>query len=491
VLIHGQVGESLLRHHAAQAERVAATLALHFERARDFERAVAYHAQAGENALNVLANVEADAHFTAALSCADRLAEGARDRARSPLLRCRGLARNAMGRADSAVEDLRAALAAARATGDGGAQGKALTTLTRSLLYAHRVGDALPFAREAVALGAQLGDEVLRVEGYVYVANLQGAMGDVGEALRTIESLGDGQPLAALPHAFLRYWRSEYARAEALLLSTRRLFLDAGFTLFREMFLGLVVGNLGRLSEARSILVTARDLAKKSGNVAFEARLENCIGWVLRELGDAAGAVVHDARSEELARSIKESEPEAHAIVNLVDDAMTTRTASGLAARFAQVEALAKNDDWMSWRYLIRLQASRACERLASGTPEEARVAIDSLYATASRYDAGKYRAIAKELAARAALSVGDFGAATRAIAEARALLADRPVPVMAWKVETLGADIASRVGDLEAAAAARTSAHAMVQSLAEHLPPEDRATFLASPAGRAIAREA
>jgi hypothetical protein len=211
---------------------------------------------------------------------------------------------------------------------------------------------------------------------------------------------------------------------------------------------------------------------------------------VLRELGDTAGAVSHDARSEELSRAIKETEPEAHAVVNLADDAMTMRSASGLAGRSARVEALAKSDDWISWRYLIRLHASRARERLASGTPEEARVAIDSLYAMASRYDAGKYRAVAKELSARAALSVGDLGAATRAIVEARALLSDRPVPVMAWKVEALAADIASRVGDREAAATARSAADAMVQSLADHLTPEDRTMFLASSAVRGIPRE-
>jgi hypothetical protein len=81
--------------------------------------------------------------------------------------------------------------------------------------------------------------------------------------------------------------------------------------------------------------------------------------------------------------------------------------------------------------------------------------------------------------------------ATERAIAEARALLADKPVPVLAWKIEALAARVADRAGNLEAAAAARSAALAMVEVIAKPLTAEDRATFLASPAVRAIRADA
>src|SRR5262249_31775039 len=53
----------------------AAELAMHFERGRDFSRAVKYHQQAGENALQRYAHQEAIGHFTRGLAVLNLLPE--------------------------------------------------------------------------------------------------------------------------------------------------------------------------------------------------------------------------------------------------------------------------------------------------------------------------------------------------------------------------------------------------------------------------------
>src|SRR5262249_20658934 len=60
VLLHRQAGEVLLEHYGAHALRIATQLAMHFERGRDFSRAVTYLIQAGDNATKIYANAEAE-----------------------------------------------------------------------------------------------------------------------------------------------------------------------------------------------------------------------------------------------------------------------------------------------------------------------------------------------------------------------------------------------------------------------------------------------
>ena len=50
VRLHRQIGQRLVDHYQDQASRIAAPLAVHFERGRNFVRAVDYLVQAGDNA---------------------------------------------------------------------------------------------------------------------------------------------------------------------------------------------------------------------------------------------------------------------------------------------------------------------------------------------------------------------------------------------------------------------------------------------------------
>ena len=59
VQLHKLAGESLLKHYAGKADKIANKLASHFQLGRDFERAVQYLKQAGDHATTVHANAEA------------------------------------------------------------------------------------------------------------------------------------------------------------------------------------------------------------------------------------------------------------------------------------------------------------------------------------------------------------------------------------------------------------------------------------------------
>jgi predicted ATPase len=65
--LHRQIGEREEAGYGTQAGEIAAELAVHFERGRDYQRAVPYRQQAGQNAIRRNANREAVDHFTRGL----------------------------------------------------------------------------------------------------------------------------------------------------------------------------------------------------------------------------------------------------------------------------------------------------------------------------------------------------------------------------------------------------------------------------------------
>jgi DNA-binding winged helix-turn-helix (wHTH) protein/predicted ATPase len=75
VALHLRIGARLESAHRANANDIAGELAMHFERGRDFERAVQYHRQAADGALRRHAYREAVEHATRALELLSALPE--------------------------------------------------------------------------------------------------------------------------------------------------------------------------------------------------------------------------------------------------------------------------------------------------------------------------------------------------------------------------------------------------------------------------------
>jgi tetratricopeptide (TPR) repeat protein len=75
VAFHQRVGQRLEIGYGETAHEIAAELAMHCERGRDFSRAVKYHQHAGENALRRFAHHEAIEHFNKGLALLKTLTE--------------------------------------------------------------------------------------------------------------------------------------------------------------------------------------------------------------------------------------------------------------------------------------------------------------------------------------------------------------------------------------------------------------------------------
>src|SRR5688572_28681532 len=67
IRLHRQIGEREEQGYGERASEIAAELAVHFERGRDYQRAVQYHQRAGQRASQRGSNTEAVTHVTTGL----------------------------------------------------------------------------------------------------------------------------------------------------------------------------------------------------------------------------------------------------------------------------------------------------------------------------------------------------------------------------------------------------------------------------------------
>lgn len=191
--LHGTVAAAVERLYASDLQAHVHELAYHFWRAGSWERAQAYGAQAGEQALAVHTPQAAVGHLTTAVDAARRLG-------RTPpaeLLLRRAGAYEVTGDFDAARGDYLAALQGAAGSGDRRTEWQALVGL--GLLWSSRdYREALPHLERSLALARELGNPLLVAHSLNRVGNwytnadqAEEAMRHHQEALGIFEELGD------------------------------------------------------------------------------------------------------------------------------------------------------------------------------------------------------------------------------------------------------------------------------------------------------------
>jgi tRNA A-37 threonylcarbamoyl transferase component Bud32/tetratricopeptide (TPR) repeat protein len=499
MLLHRQAGEQLLQHHGEQAPHIATQLAIHFEHGRDFSRAIEYLIVAGDNATKVYANDEAERHYSHALALVEKLRIDEQTDYYVSLYRKRGAANHVLSRFDQALDDFARMLHWARAAGSAPLEHAALNALTTSLFFSHRTGEMSAPAAEALRLAESSGDEALRLETMTLIAAKHQCYGEpegkpiLDEVIRVARALGlKSTLLSGLAHrGFWHFLESEYAIAEerineAVALASE---LREGFWLLHAHFgLGLVLGNLGRMSEALRILNAAIEMARKNGDHFFKPRLPNCIGWIHRELQDFDHAKGHDESGVEIARQEHVLEAEANSLINLASDYTFEGAGEKPVAAFREAEAIFLRDDWYRWRYNIRLQAGQAEYWLAQGNPERGEEYARRLLETSTRYAARKYIVVAHRLLAEVAIARGDWPLADTELSAALDVLVRYPAPLAAWRIHAVLARLRLQLGESQAARDAFAEAAGIVGQIAANVDDERlRATFLASAAVRQV----
>jgi len=499
IMLHRQAGERLLAHYGKRAPQIATQLALHFDRGRDFERAVEFMIHAGDHATKLYGNAEAAEHYTNALNLAGKLGNRQTDTVVA-LYQKRGGVNMALSRFDEAVDDYKRMLKQVEATGELEKQAMALNALATVLFFSHRVEEMAKSADRALAVAKAAGSEQLRLETMCLMAMKHLCYGELAvgrpildDVIASARAIDHKPALAAglVWRACLYFFQTEYEKAIAFATEGRQLasqLRDAFLLLTAMFFLGLSNGNLGRMSTALALLEEAIRRAARNGDRFWHPRMPNCIGWVHRELQDFEGASKHNQEGLEVGRQYHVLEAEANSLINIGIDHTHLGQADQTVAAFEEVRDIFARDAWFRWRYNIRLEAATALHWLRQRDLPRAREYALRLLKEAETYEVHKYIAEAHRLLARIALAEGDNETAEKEFGIALDELEHYPVPVLEWRLHADLGRMRLKAGDAAAARESFNRAAAVLQSFAESVKDEGlRAIFLNSNAVRAV----
>jgi len=500
ILMHREVGEQLIALHGNEAARIAGTLALHFERGRDFSSAVTYLAHAADNAARLDANGEAEEHLKRALALIEKLPAEQRPQRSLALHQKRGAIRLASGNFDDAAQSFAGMLELARAAGEPSMECSALSGLCNALFFSHRIEEMAVRAAQALLAADRANSGALRAEAMLVVAQIlqqDGSLDDCKKLLDEVIALarGTGHRRAFLAGVAYRgvvhYWQSEYARAEERLAEALPLAseLRDGLTVLISLqFLGLARGNRGRMSQALSTLAKGMEMGRRNGDRFWLPRLASHVGWIHRELQDFDRAIEHDQEGLALARENRVGEAETSALLNL---SLDYTQAGRLDEAFEILESLEKGRsraDWFGWLGEIRLDGALTEHWLARGDMPRAAGHARQLLAAAAPRGAHTYVATAHRALLEVSSQAGDL--ATAASHETAALdeLRSHPAPVCAWRVHAAIGRLRAAAGNGEGARDAYRAAAVDVRTIADGVEDSDlKGIFLGSTAVRAV----
>ncbi len=499
-MLHRQAGEIVARHYGKRAPQVAAQLALHFERGREFPRAVEFLLHAGDNATMLYANAEAVEHYTRALSLTAKLPEEAQSGNRATLYAKRGACNMALSSFDQSIDDYRRMLKQQEVLDSPEKRAQGLNALSTTLFYAHRLEEMELRSNEALEAAKSAGSEELRLDTMGLMALKHAAYGelDLGhpildEVIKSARAI-DYKPALLTGLAWrgcIHFFQTEYELAIACEQEAKQLAskLRHGFLLLTSMFfLGLSQGNLGRISAAISTLEEGIRMAGRNGDRFWFPRMPNCIGWMHRELQDFEGARKHNEEGLSIARQYHVLEAEANSLINLgIDHTVGGRFDETIAA-FNETREIFERDAWFRWRYNIRLEAASAWHSLRQGHFDKAEGYVQRLLKTAHQHEVHKYIAEAHRLQAKIEIARNDLDAANKEIFLGIEELQHHPAPLVAWRIYADWGRLQQKRGDAAAARSAFAQAAKIIEECAANVNEDElRATFLNSKVVREV----
>jgi DNA-binding winged helix-turn-helix (wHTH) protein/tetratricopeptide (TPR) repeat protein len=509
--LHLRTAEALARHadieHSeSERTRLAATLAVHFERGRDFARAVEFLSVAGQNAHRLCAYAEDERHHQRALELCEQLPEAERRARRPGLLLSLGWAQSDSGQSEKAERTFRELLAFAEQTAQPEQECHALDALGSQLFLTGRLDECRAMTQRELNLAVAHG---LRSQELLAVASLAGAEAAAGrfqEALRlshesmaVIEREGDERTQAILwvnlgwcaaYQGRLEQADDAYARA---LERWRGISHIVSALCMHE--LGWVRAARGRPSEAIELFMASVQLDRLHNHEFAVRRTPDGIGWLRRELGDLAAAEAHHQAALERTRRHGSRFTELCLLIELTHDALALEQLAPAEQRLAQARALLGEGDFRVLpcnvqRAELRWHQARARVSLAAGAGagDDARQCAGSLLELAAQHPSHEHQIVAHEILARVALLGGQLDEARRALASALAVLEAHPLPFLGWRLHALSAELHGAAGAHDAAARDLTRARALIEDIASHVrDPRLAACFRASPPVSAV----
>lgn len=408
--------------HALVREALAADVGptrralLHRETARSLQARgggdpliLATHARAG-GATDIAADAFAQAAQIAAgrqahedaLRLADESLRSDPSHAQAWLLRARALL--VLGRYDAAA-------AAATTAVDNGAGAAARQVAGLAAYYRRDWQLAMELVDRAAEEAA---DPDLRATSLAASAHVRHAVGDLPGADARFAAAEDAAgERSRVPRGWVALLRHHQGRSEETLALT-----DAGsestlleqFTLpMVQMSRGLAFAAVGRSADALVCFDRMVETVDRFGVVRYAGRVDNCRGYVLRNLGLHGLADDHNTAGRESAAHGGTGEAVAHAVLDLAEGRLRAGDLEAVARLLDDADVLGEADQRhaFQWRHRARAAWLRGRLHLALGEVDDAGACAAAVIDEATRSDVARYRALGELLAVQVRITDG------------------------------------------------------------------------------------
>ncbi len=481
--LHRTIGLAIEELYADRLAEFYETLAHHFDRAEEWDRALAYHERAAEKAAESFANRAVIAHARQALAIADRLGDAVPDDRRRALEERLGLATFYVNEFVASGE---AFGRAADRSADPATRGMNLFASG----FSHFWGSAYDRARAAGDAAAKVAARhglpvVAALAQFLDAFDCAVTGGDVDReervmhvALQACERSGEEAAIGLIHFALAQHaeWTGSYRDAirfaDRAIAAGRKLRLPH-LVIWTGWFLGKATCCLGDYATAIRQLTEAYEVCDRIGDRAWKSRLLNTLGWCFAEIGDPERARGYNERAAALARDIGDAEIICNSEINLAANHLTLGDVDRAVGYLDPIRARLERpgDPWMRWRY--RLHALDAAGRVAlvRRDPERAVALADDEADAARRHRAPKLEARALLLRGDALLAADRRDDARAALAAASAI-AERIEHPRALR-DALGgmAELARRAGAADEAARHLARRRDLAETLRRGLP--------------------
>ncbi len=410
--LHRTIGLAIEELYADRLTEHYETLAHHFERGEDWERALDYHERSAHKAAEGFASRAAAWHCRQALAIADRLGGSVDPERRCSLEEQLGLVSMYVSEFRASADAYRRA---AEHTGVLPRRVVNLANASHSYVWGHAGAQATQAGDASLALAREHGLAYGEALAMLMIGFRHGVLGEIeayGQHLaRAGQLLGpDGDAVvAAHLHMLmteLSEWRADYAatlaHGEQALAIGRELRL-AHIVIWSNWFMGKAACCRGDYGRALRLLGDGRDFTERIGDRAWASRLLNTLGWCHAEIGDHARARGFNQSAAGVARELGDQEIIVNAEVNLcLNDLALGDAARAQAGLEALVTAPAPEFPFMRWRYSMHLQDALGRVALARGEPAAALSHAEREIEAARQHGAPKLEARALALRAEA-----------------------------------------------------------------------------------------
>jgi class 3 adenylate cyclase/tetratricopeptide (TPR) repeat protein len=354
---HGKAGIAIEKQYRDNLTKQSGLLAYHFYRAHDWQKALAYTLEAGDQARRSFACGEALMCFDRALDILEKGKWGHHGKKALQIYKWKGGMHFCLGQMKESHRTFQKMLTEAGKLKDSTSRGEALFRLGWTDFFAHKPLAALNFLQKAIDLAQAKDIREIMLKATSFQGFIHSVLGDLKSPFF---------------HIVLH---------------------------FRK---GLIYGGLGRLNAAEKTLQAGLKHLAAGDEKFWKPRFLNTLGWIRSEAGEIGEALQLNQEALQLALPTRDPETIHNAETNLGENYLQTGDLESAGEILNQVRNRIKHKRYLyaGWRYRTRLLIALADLHGKSGEHQTGLKAVNQALRMARKNGAAKHEARALQVKA-------------------------------------------------------------------------------------------